>query len=101
MAGIHKSTSPYVNTEILNQYVNYLDIWQTIDIPVSVNDYEYVIENKYDENPARLAYDLYGTTSLFWIFARRNMDTIFDPIGDFKAGTTIMIPSKDTVETIF
>lgn len=101
MAGNSKPTSPYINTPIANQYINYLDLWEVINIPVSANDYEYIIENKYDENPGRLAYDLYGTSRLFWIFARRNMDILIDPIGDFKAGTKIMIPSKSTVETIF
>lgn len=101
MAGIHKSTSPYVNTGVSNEYIKYLDIWSPIKIPESANDYEYIIETKYDERPDLLANDLYGSPRLWWVFAIRNKDVLIDPIADFTAGTKIIITSKSTVENIF
>jgi hypothetical protein len=47
-----------------------------------------------------LAYDKYGSSRVWWVVVLRNIDDIKDPIRDFKAGTTIMLPSKNTVETL-
>jgi len=44
-----------------------------------------------------LAFDLYGDSGLWWVFAARNPNTIEDPLLDFRAGTTIYIPNKATL----
>jgi prophage DNA circulation protein len=44
-----------------------------------------------------LAYDLYGDSALWWVFAMRNPNTIQDPVFDFLPGTTIFIPKKETI----
>jgi hypothetical protein len=39
-----------------------------------------------------LAYDLYGSTKLWWVFAQRNMNVIKDPVYDMVTGTKIYLP---------
>lgn len=96
MAGINKASSRYSDTKIKDFY---LDIWNTNTvIPASINDELMVIDSKYHERPDKLSYDLYGTPRLWWVFAMRNMDVLFDPINDFKAGVEIFVPSRDRVE---
>jgi phage tail protein X len=50
--------------------------------------------------PDILAYKVYGTTSLWWVFALRNPDILKDPIRDFKAGITIKLPSPESVKSV-
>jgi hypothetical protein len=45
-----------------------------------------------------LAFDLYEDPKLWWVFVQRNMDTIKDPIYDFKAGTAIYIPKMSNLK---
>jgi hypothetical protein len=95
MADFHKQTSFYKQTP---QRDFYLDIWNPITVPASVNDREYVIESKYEQRPDLLAHDEYGSPRLWWIFALVNKDILIDPIGDFNTGKTITIPTKRTIE---
>ena len=37
---------------------------------------KYTIESQYQYRPDLLAYDLYGSTKLWWVFAQRNMNII-------------------------
>ena len=69
-------------------------------MPMDENDEYYTIESKFDRRPDLLAYSLYGNTRLWWVFARRNMNEIKDPIRDFRTGVTIRIPSADALSTI-
>lgn len=79
----------------------YRDIWVPIAVPANANDYAYEIPPDFDERPDLLSFELYGTPDLWWIFALRNMDELVDPIGDFKPGLTIMIPSTNTLESLY
>lgn len=97
MANIHKPTSRYVNTDITDFY---LDIWDSIEIPASASDIEIELGSQYHERPDKLAYDTYGTSRLWWVFAVRNKDILFDPIYDFKAGVRIFVPSQNRIEEI-
>lgn len=90
----YSKTSPYYNTE---RYGFFLDVMQHRDIPKDPGDVVYRIDNIYGGRPDLLANDLYGDSSLWWVFAMRNPNTIQDPVFDFKAGATIYIPKKDTV----
>lgn len=87
----YTNASPWVQT---SQNKLYLEIWEPIPIPAESDDYEYVIQASYNYRPDLLAYDLYGNPKLWWVFAQRNADIIFDPIYDFKAGTIIKLPKK-------
>lgn len=78
----------------------FLDINELPAIPENVNDESYVINAAYAERPDLLAYNLYGTTRLWWVFAIRNPDLLIDPIRDFKEGLTIMLPSSETINTV-
>lgn len=66
----------------------------------SLYDEDYVIEQKYDQRPDLLAYQLYENPRLWWVFALRNLDRIQDPIRDFRAGTPIKLPSAESVNKI-
>lgn len=96
MAAIHKKTSHYTKTAIKDFY---LDLWEPVDVPETSNDTKYVIESKYHKRPDSLSYDLYGSSRLWWVFAMRNKNTLIDPVDDFTSGTTIYIPSKESVES--
>jgi hypothetical protein len=86
----YTNKSPYSNTGVLNnRYLGYLKIRP---IPANGDDVLYKIEPQYTHRPDLLAYDLYGSSKLWWVFAQRNMDTIKDPIFDMKPGTEIYLP---------
>ena len=53
-----------------------------------------LIEPKYNHRPDVLAYDLYGNSKLWWVFAEFNPDSLKDPILDFVSGLEIQIPNK-------
>ena len=95
MAAVQYSkTSPYVNTET---YGFFLDVTTFRDIPTIASDVVYQIAATYKYRPDLLAYDLYGDSALWWVFAMRNPNTIQDPVFDFLPGTTIYIPKKETI----
>ena len=97
MAGKHKTTSPYLNTPIKDFY---LDVMVKRSIPSSSNDELVTIEAKYDERPDLFANDYFGSPRLWWVLATRNMDTLVDPIGDFKTGVQIFVPNPETIQDI-
>ena len=73
---------------------NYLDILQIRPVAAEQDDYLYNIEPQYTHRPDLLAFDLYGTAKLWWVFSQRNLDVIQDPIFDFVPGTQIFIPKR-------
>jgi hypothetical protein len=81
-------------------YDVFLDINQLPTTPRTTDDVRYTIDSKYDQRPDLLAYDLYGSTRLWWVFALRNPDLIEDPIRDFKQGLTIIAPTRGAVNQI-
>jgi len=97
MAEIHKLTSRYKQTPVTNFY---LDIWENVSIAENVEDTLIELDAKYHERPDLLAYDLYGSPRLWWVFARRNMNELVDPIGDFKSGILIYTPAQSTIDRI-
>jgi len=94
MAKINKANSPYYTTPIKDFY---LDLWKKRNIPAQSDDQLITLEAKYDGRPDLLAFDLYGTPRLWWVFAVRNMDILIDPVEDMKAGVTIYAPAKDRI----
>lgn len=91
----YKTTSPYYKTR---QNKLYLELLTIRPVPAEADDFLYTIENQYENRPDLLAFDLYGTPKLWWVFVQRNMDTIKDPIFDFVPGTKIYIPKKSNLE---
>ena len=78
----------------------FLGVNKLPNLPGSLYDEDYEIEQKYDQRPDLLAYQLYENTRLWWVFAIRNLDKIEDPIRDFRAGVTIKLPSAESVSKI-
>ena len=76
-----------------------LGYFQIKPVPASSDDVPYVIGAQYNHRPDLLAYDLYDTPKLWWIFAQRNMDVIEDPIYDFEAGVEILLPNAAAVKS--
>lgn len=94
MAATYSPNSPYKKTKYWDKF---LDIWAPIDIPSSVTDAVYQIDNIYDLRPDLLAHDLYQDSNLWWVFAVRNPDVLTDPLWGFRTGTIIYVPTKETV----
>ena len=85
----YDSTSPYFTT----QYTQfYLDNMVNRPIPKAQDDKLWVITQTYQYRPDLLAYDLYNTATLWWVFYQRNPNTLQAPPLDFKIGTSIYLP---------
>jgi hypothetical protein len=93
----YEKNSPYYKTSI---NANYLDIFNKRNIPALDNDITYEIEPQYAYRPDLLAYDLYGSSKLWWVFAIRNMESIKDPVFDFLPGVQIKLPQKSTLDAV-
>lgn len=94
---IYSNTSPWYKTEITKDY---LDILSIRPVSAEPDDYLYTIDPQYSYRPDLLAYDLYSTPNLWWVFTQRNLDVLKDPIFDFVAGTQIYIPKVNSLKTI-
>jgi hypothetical protein len=94
---LYTNTSPWFNTTIQD---NYLGIFNIRPVSSEPDDFAYTIESQYEYRPDLLAFDLYGETSLWWVFMQRNLDVIQDPIFDFTAGTKIFIPKNSSLRTV-
>ena len=90
----YSNTSPYFETR---EIADYLDIINPRTITAELDDQSYTIERTYAYRPDLLAYDLYGTPRLWWVFAQRNPDQIEAPIYEFKPGVTVQLPKKDNL----
>ena len=90
----YSSTSPYYST---GQNAINLDVLVPRTITAEADDQSYTIERTYAYRPDLLAFDLYGTPRLWWVFAQRNPNEIEDPIYDFKPGVTIQLPKPANV----
>ena len=91
---IYSNTSPYSTTQELSDH---LGILNPRTITADQDDQSYTIERTYAYRPDLLAYDLYGSPRLWWVFVQRNPDQLEDPIYDFKPGVTIQLPKKETL----
>jgi hypothetical protein len=94
MSSLYKNKSPWHTTAEFSSYLGNINVR-----PVSAepDDWVYTIEPQYNYRPDLLAYDLYGSSKLWWVFTQRNMDILKDPIFDFKSGTSIHIPQKNSL----
>lgn len=91
MATKYDNKSNYAQTETNRKY---LDIYNppltssTLDQKTTTM----IIKPKYNKRPDLLAFDMYGSARLWWVFAHYNRDTLNDPIMDFLSGTKIVAP---------
>jgi hypothetical protein len=98
MPASYSASSPWKNTPKVGN--DYLGVFSIRPVPAEADDVLYEIETQYTHRPDLLAYDLYGTTKLWWVFAQRNMDTIKDPVFDIEAGTKIYLPKGPALKTM-
>lgn len=90
------STSPYFATPFTQFY---LDVMVNRPIPKETDDLQFTINQTYQYRPDLLAYDLYGTGTLWWVFYQRNPNTLQAPPMDFAAGTQIYLPKLATLQS--
>lgn len=91
----YSSTSPYYATGY-SQF--YLDVMVDRPIPRLTDDLSFVINQTYQYRPDLLAYDLYQTPTLWWVFYQRNPNTLTAPPLDFVAGKRIFLPKLSTLQ---
>ena len=89
MVAVYKNTSPWSDTIVNNEYLDFLKIRP---IPAEPDDFLYTIESQYSRRPDLLSFDLYKTSKLWWVFTQRNLNILQDPIYDFIPGVQIYIP---------
>ena len=90
----YSATSPYYETKITKTG---LGMMVNRPIPKLQSDMTFEINTTYNHRPDLLAFDLYKDADLWWVFAQRNPNTLVDPLFDFKEGTSIRIPTLDTL----
>ena len=94
MAAEYSKYSPYFTTE---RFGNYLDVLTYRSVPRTSQDILFKITKFYEYRPDLLAADMYGKSSLWWVFAARNPNTLRDPVFDFVTGQNIYIPDVKTL----
>jgi len=94
----YDGNSPWNKTKIVKN--QYLDILSIRSIPAENDDILYAIQPQFTYRPDLLAYGLYGSHKLWWVFAQRNIDVLKDPIYDFVAGTEIYLPKGRNLQKL-
>jgi hypothetical protein len=97
MTATYNTSSPWANTAVTNDY---LDVLSIRPVSAEPDDILYTIKTPHHLRPDLLAYDLYGDSNLWWVFAQRNMDVLQDPIFDFTVGTKIYLPKNSSLRTV-
>jgi len=92
----YSKTSPWSTTP--NNASGSLGVLRIRPITAEDNDILYEIESQYTNRPDLLAYDLYGSSKLWWVFAQRNMDVLKDPVFDFVPGVKIFLPKQSNIK---
>jgi hypothetical protein len=95
MAVQYKSSSNYSSTAINKKYLEYYKPNITSNT-LDENVRKIIIPSTYNLRPDLLAYNLYGTSRAWWVFAHYNRDQLKDPVFDFKAGLEIIVPNTFT-----
>jgi hypothetical protein len=92
----YTQSSPYYTTDVYNN--QFLDIMVNRPIPADTSDTYWEIQQTYHLRPDLLAFDLYGDSKLWWVFAQRNPNRLKDPMFDFVVGTGIYLPQLTTLK---
>jgi len=94
---IYPKISNYYNTDVFNN--KFLDVMVYRPIPALVSDVYYQVPIVYQYRPDLLAYDLYGDSKLWWVFASRNPNVLGpDPVFNLVAGISIYLPQQTTIQ---
>lgn len=96
MATNYDSTSPYFLTPYSEFF---LDVMVNRSFPRETDDKVWTITQTYQYRPDLLAFDLYETPTLWWVFYQRNPNTLAAPPLDFVAGTSIYLPKLSTLRS--
>lgn len=90
----YSNNSFYSNTPVFG---NFLDVASFPTIPKMLDDVLFTVNATYRLRPDLLAFDLYGDSALWWVFALRNPNAIQDPVFDMVPGLQIYLPKKETI----
>ena len=93
----YQHSSPYSTTRE-NKF--YLDVADLPVIDADGTEFEAPIDPKYNRRPDLLAYEAYGSSRLWWVFAALNPDVLKDPVFDFTTGKTIKLLSKERAQEL-
>lgn len=93
----YNATSPYYTTGY-SQF--FLDVMINRPIPSQSDDLPFTINQTYQYRPDLLAYDLYDSAGLWWVFYQRNPNTLTKPPLDFVVNTFIYVPKLSTLRSV-
>jgi hypothetical protein len=94
----YSSSSAYYTTPIDSNGI--MGIWTPRYVPASTSDKLVTISHAYNLRPDLMAFDLYGDSNLWWVFAQRNPNVLAsDPLGNFTAGSQIFIPDATALKS--
>ena len=94
---VYTATSAYADTPLSGSF---LDLMQNRPIPKNSDDVLFTINATYEMRPDLLAYDLYGYSDLWWVFAQRNPNGLVNPLLDFTIGKTIFLPKLSVLRNV-
>lgn len=92
---IYKIDDIYYDTPIVNG--KFLDFYEPRNFTFADDDDFVIVEKRHEFRPYVLAYDLYSSDKLWWIFPKLNMDTLIDPIRDLREGLVLRVPTQERV----
>tara|TARA_B100000965_G_scaffold238990_1_gene200343 strand:+ start:2223 stop:2525 length:303 start_codon:yes stop_codon:yes gene_type:complete len=89
MASVYRNDSHLANTRVNSKFT---ELYEPGNEFFTADTTEHEIESKHNQRPDLLAFELYGNQRLWWLFMHFNPNIIKDPIMDFTAGKTIIVP---------
>ena len=93
----YTQASPYYLTGY-SQF--FLDTMVNRPIPSQSDDLPFTINQTYQYRPDLLAFDLYDSAGLWWVFYQRNPNTLTKPPLDFVIDTFIYVPKMSTLRSV-
>ena len=97
MTATYDAMSPYYTTQY-SQF--FLDKMVNRPIPKEDVDLQFTINQTYQYRPDLLAFDLYQSAQLWWVFYQRNPNTLTAPPWDFAVGVEIYVPKVTTLRNV-
>jgi|TARA_B100000131_G_C18112949_1_gene610259 hypothetical protein len=85
----YRTDSHLANTRVNSKFT---ELYEPGNDMFTADTTELVIEDQHNRRPDLLANQLYGNQRLWWLFMHFNPNILKDPIMDFTAGKTIIVP---------